>query len=234
MSENNGKERSHGRRRHKGRRKSFVIIPVLFCVLIFAAGAGVYCFGQGSAVAALEEGIEKANTDRRLEYEDIFDVSQEPENGDVQSNTANPVYPEYGQCFGKLAIGDCGVNAKLFYGGGYGPLKNGAAVCSWGSLPGEGGIVAVTGHNDTYLTGLNHARQGQKVNVSTSFGDFVYEITSVNVTDTDDESAFNNSSEEETLVIFTYYPFDDSGITEQRYCVYAKYISGPDTLGQEG
>ena len=48
-------------------------------------------------------------------------------------------------------------------------------------MPGYGGTILVAGHNNTYFNGLKNAQVGQRVEIRTSYGNYVYEITDNNL-----------------------------------------------------
>ena len=68
---------------------------------------------------------------------------------------------------------------------------------------------------------------GSTIEISTNYGQYVYEITGTKITTAQDNTAYDLDSEEENLVLYTCYPFDQIGLTPERYFVYAKYLSGP-------
>ena len=85
----------------------------------------------------------------------------------------------------------------------------------------------IAGHNATYFNGLKYAQKGQIILIRTSYGNYRYEVTDVAVKKHNDKSAYDLGAQEETLTLYTCYPFDQFGLTSQRCFVYAKYISGP-------
>lgn len=80
--------------------------------------------------------------------------------------------------------------------------------------------------NNTYFNGLKNAAVGQKVEIKTSYGNYIYEITDTAVKKATDRTAYDLSADYENLIMYTCYPFDALGLTPQRYFVYAKLVSG--------
>ncbi len=144
-------------------------------------------------------------------------------------------YPVYSNMFGELIIEDCGIDANLFFGDGDVSLRNGVGVYGGSFIPGYGKTILVAGHNNTYFNGLKYAEKGQKVVIRTSYGNYEYEITDTAVKEKSDGSAYDLNADYENLIMYTCYPFDELGLTRQRYFVYAKYLSGPriDTRVEE-
>ncbi len=58
---------------------------------------------------------------------------------------------------------------------------------------------------------------GQRVEIKTSYGNYMYEITDTAVKKATDRSAYDLSADYENLIMYTCYPFDEFGLTSQRY-----------------
>ncbi|MGN1129735.1 MAG: class D sortase, partial [Ruminococcus sp.] len=123
------------------------------------------------------------------------------------------------------------VSAKLFFGDGSIPLSNGVGVYAGSFIPGYGKTVLVAGHNNTYFNGLKNVEKGDIVNINTSYGNYQYKVTETKVVGKYDKSAYDLSADEENLIMYTCYPFDELGLTELRYFVYAEKVSGPEIVG---
>ena len=54
------------------------------------------------------------------------------------------------------------------------------------------------------------------------------------VKDYQDATAYDFTRTDENLIMYTCYPFDALGFTPDRYFVYAKYVSGPVLVDEEG
>lgn len=142
-------------------------------------------------------------------------------------------FPKYGDCYGELRIDAAGINAPLYYGDNDKLLKKG--ICQYiGSMyVGSGFTVLLSGHNNTYLHTLGNAAVGDTVELDTNYGRYVYEITATAVYSASDNSWYDLNAEGEKLIIYTCYPFNALGITQYRYCVTARYVSGPRILYEE-
>ncbi|MEE1056185.1 MAG: class D sortase [Acutalibacteraceae bacterium] len=175
------------------------------------------------------------------EYNNIFvPVSENEENSDKDKsetvNISDIVYPKYGEMFGELIIDDCAVDAPLFLGDNSVALRNGVGIYYGSCIPGYGKTILVAGHNSTFFNGLKNVEKGQSIVIKTSYGNYEYEITDLAVKQANDSSAYDLSADEENLILYTCYPFDELGLTSRRYFVYADYVSGPviDKNAQEG
>ncbi|MEE1219694.1 MAG: class D sortase [Ruminococcus sp.] len=230
----------NNRHRHKKfDGKSFIILPIMFLF-------GIYIVLYIALVPSLSPIIDSASLffssnqkDYSTEYKNIFepvsDDSTSQTNEQEYINIEDVQYPKYGEQFGELIIEDCGVDTKLFFGDDNVPLRYGVGIYNGSFIPGYGKTILVAGHNNTYFNGLKHAKAGQIVTIRTSYGNYKYEITKAEVKKSTDSSAYDLSADEENLIMYTCYPFDELGLTINRYFVYAKFVSGPiiETSEQE-
>lgn len=258
------KKRRHRHKSSDG--KSFIILPIIFFVgtylVIYLALAPAF----GSLVSAAGMFFSDNNKDFSTEYENIYVpvsenstiptivIDKSGSQGEVPNDTDSSgnsnqsngkevyiesdavEYPVYSNMFGELIIEDCGIDTNLFFGDGDVSLRNGVGVYGGSFIPGYGKTILVAGHNNTYFNGLKYAEKGQKVVIKTSYGNYEYEITGTAVKDMNDSTAYDLNADYENLIMYTCYPFDELGLTKQRYFVYAKYLSGPriDTRVKEG
>ena len=220
MSENNR------RHRHKvSNGKGFIILPIIFFVgiyLVLYIALNPIISTVSSVGGLMFSDIE---VDYSTEYKNIF----VPVNNDKTEYISldDIEYPMYGNQFGELIIEDCGIESKMFFGDGEVALRNGVGVYNGSFIPGYGKTILVAGHNNTDFNGLKKAKEGQIVKLRTSYGNYEYKITKKEIKRYDDKSAYDLSADHENLIMYTCYPFDELGLTEYRYFVYAEYVSGP-------
>ncbi len=215
------------RRRHKKfDGKSFIILPIIFLVgtylVLYLALAPTFA----TFVSAGGMFFSDNEKDYSTEYENIF-VPVAESSTEPTVNIDDIKYPNYDNLFGQLIIEDCGIDAKLFFGDGDISLRNGVGVYNGSFIPGYGKTILVAGHNNTYFNGLKFADKGQIVKIRTSYGNYEYEITGTALKKYNDATAYDLDADTENLVMYTCYPFDALGLTNKRFFVYAKYISGP-------
>ena len=225
------KKRRHRHKKFDG--KSFIILPIIFLfgtyLVLYLALAPSF----STVFSAAGMFFSDNKKDYSTEYENIFvpvsenstlpTVTKEDKKSYVKNDAVE--YPNYGNQFGELIIEECGIDNKLFFGDGEVALRNGVGIYNGSFIPGYGGTILVAGHNNTYFNGLKYAIKGQEILIRTSYGNFTYEITDIQIKDYKDKSAYDLASNSETLVLYTCYPFDELGLTPQRYFVYAKLTS---------
>lgn len=218
--------------------KGFLILPSIFFVVIYLLGYLVL-MPSSSLISAAGLMFSDSARDYSTEYNNIFVPVSENEN-ETDSNKKLPIseiqYPKTGEQFGELIIEDCSIDNNLFFGDGNVALRNGVGIYNGSFIPGYGKTILVAGHNNTYFNGLKNAKAGQTVTIKTSYSNYTYEITDTAVKKATDTSAYDLNANEENLIMYTCYPFDELGLTDQRFFVYAKYVSGPqiDKTSKEG
>lgn len=238
MSDNN-----HRHRHKKFDGKSFIILPIIFLIgtylVLYIAFAPTFSTLVSAAGVFFSDNEKNYST----EYKNIFvPVSENSTLPTVKVEDKTYIenksveYPQYGDQFGELIIDDCGIDNKLFFGDGDIALRNGVGIYNGSFVPGYGGTILVAGHNNTFFNGLKYAEPGQKVVIRTSYGNYEYRITDTAVKKVTDKSAYDLNADYENLIMYTCYPFDELGLTEKRFFVYAEYVSGPqiDKSIQEG
>ena len=232
----------HRRHRHnkKAGGKSFAVLPIIFFIGIFTVlyVALAPTFGPlASAVGTLFSDAEK---DYSTSYKNIFvpvieetTVSAETDKKGESSETPQKTvdveeveFPNYGNQFGDIRIPGCGVDCPLFLGDGDIALRNGAGIYYGSGIPGYGKTILVAGHNNTFFNGLKNAEPGQEIYVRTSYGNFVYTVRETAVVEALDVTAYDLAADEESLILYTCYPFDEIGLTTKRFFVYADFTSG--------
>jgi len=143
---------------------------------------------------------------------------------DVKDNSPEPIkYPVLGEMYAKLSIPTCGINLSVYYGDNEKILDVGVGHFSGSYFPGQGKGILYTTHNTTdKLYNLKNIKVGDRVSVLTNFGEFSYKVTDTKVIKDTDKGKANIESKKELLMIYTCYPFDQEGYTDERYMVYCE------------
>lgn len=236
------KKRRHRHKKSDG--KSFIILPIIFLfgtyLVLYLALAPSF----STLFSAAGMFFSDSEKDYSTEYKNIFvpvsenstlpTVTKEDNKSYVKNDAVE--YPNYSNQFGELVIEECGIDNKLFFGDGEVALRYGVGVYNGSFIPGYGGTILVAGHNNTYFNGLKYAEKGQTVVIRTSYGNYEYRITDTAVKKATDSTAYDLNADYENLIMYTCYPFDELGLTDYRFFVYAEYVSGPqiDKTSGEG
>ena len=188
------------------------LIVALFIILVIVF-AVKYFFG-----AEIEETVSLASK-----------VSIDVENKVVQETVLNEEsntlenYPEYGTQYATIEIPKIDVNLPVYFGDTLEILKNGVGHTSGSYFPGEGGSIIYMGHNsESVFRRFSELQIGNEIIVTTSYGEYTYIIYDMELIDETEVDKLPIQKEEEILMVYTCYPFNNIGYATQRYVVYAK------------
>lgn len=206
----------------------FILVPVaLFAVMCLFVTA--FFFPTISdAVSIGNMFFSDKQVDYSSSYENIFVPTTNTSN---TINASGIDFPKIGKQFGELKIDGRNVDSKLFFGDGKVPLRNGVGVYAGSFIPGYGKTILVAGHNNTYFNGLKNVKKGDIVKINTSYGNYKYKVTGTKLYNASSKKSYDLSAKKENLILYTCYPFDQLGLTEKRFFVYAEKISGPKIVG---
>lgn len=134
-------------------------------------------------------------------------------------------YPEYGEKYAQIVIEKIGVNLPVYFGDTLEILKNGVGHSSGSYFPGEGGSIIYMGHNSKQVfRRVSELEVGDNVKVITEYGEYNYKIYDMKLIKETELEQLPIQSEEEILMIYTCYPFNNIGYTTERYVIYAKLV----------
>lgn len=140
-------------------------------------------------------------------------------------------FPSRGEQYANISCEEMGLNVPLYWGDADEMLRYGAGQYTGSYIPGDGRLIFIAGHNATFFNCFQNADVGQIITITTNYGVFQYEIYQ---TDIINAEAANKKytewlkDEEETLMMYTCYPFGDVyGFKADRLFLFCKKISGP-------
>ena len=170
-----------------------------------------------------EAHTEKQDNNKDEKVNSVPTVIQKEEPKVEEPKVEQIKYPVLGEMYAKLEIPSCNINLSVYYGDNENILDIGVGHFSGSHFPGQGkGILYTTHNTPDKLYNLKNVKVGDLVNIVTNFGKFTYKVTSIEVVkDTDKDKAYIESNKE-LLMIYTCYPFDAEGYTDERYMVYCE------------
>lgn len=135
-------------------------------------------------------------------------------------------YPEYGTKYASITIYAIDVESDVYFGDSLEILKLGVGHSSGSYFPGEGGSIVYCGHNfDSVFGDFSELEKGDLIEINTSYGNYSYTIYEMKIVDETDLDALPIQKDEEILMVYTCYPFNNIGYATQRYVVYASLNS---------
>ena len=187
-----------------------IIVALIFTVLILFVV--YFLFGAKVEDAILLVSKVSINTSEKKTVETVLDEEKKIKN-----------YPEYGTSYGTIKIPKIDVDLPVYYGDTLEILKKGVGHSSGSYFPGEGGSIIYMGHNSKKVfRRFSELQIGNEIIVTTTYGEYkyvIYDMKLINETDTNELPIQN---EEERLMVYTCYPFNNIGYATQRYVVYAR------------
>ena len=132
-------------------------------------------------------------------------------------------YPEYGTQYATIEIPRIDANLPVYFGDTLEILKKGVGHSSGSYFPGEGGSILYMGHNSKKVfRRFSELQIGDEIKVTTTYGEYNYKICDMQLIKETELEKVPIQREEEILMIYTCYPFNNVGYATQRYVVYAK------------
>ena len=193
------------------------IKKVIVAFLIVIAFFGLINIFLGQQINLNISLINKMAIDKSAKKEEIMAI-------DTNTNKIQN-YPEYGAQYATIEIPRIDVNLPVYFGSTLDVLKNGVGHDSASYFPGEGGSIIYMGHNSkNAFRRSSELKKGDEITVKTSYGDFTYKIYDMKLIEETDLDALPIQKDEEILMCYTCYPFNNIGYATQRYVVYAKPI----------
>lgn len=125
-----------------------------------------------------------------------------------------------GEQFATLSIPSVDIEAAVFQGDREREFKRGVGHYTGSFFPGQGGNILLSTHRTTYFRNLEHISLGDRIEVETTYGHFIYQVDEIFIIDGSDQS-IAAPSEVERLTLYTCYPFVYVGNAPQRFVVYA-------------
>lgn len=195
-----------------------------------------------------EEVIEESTEDEEIEetilYNDDIEIETNIENSEViEDETTDNIlvtttldesafidghlkeYPAFGEQYGTLIINKIGVYAPIIFGANSDTILNGVGHDSGSYFPGENGSIIMCEHNYmNHFNRLGELESGDIIEIKTDYGDFYYSVYDSQIVLENETEKLPIQQGEENLMIYTCYPFNSVGYTNERYVVYAVNI----------
>ena len=95
------------------------------------------------------------------------------------------------------------------------------------NLPGAGGVSLIAGHCASFFSTLGSAQIGDLIKIETTYGTYTYKIAEAVVKKATDPTAYDPTKTDNSIVLYTCYPFNTIISVDERYFVYADFVSGP-------
>jgi sortase A len=141
-------------------------------------------------------------------------------------------FPGYrwGDLWAKLSIPAIGLEEKNVYVGESNTIyKKGIGKRFGTRFPGQGGNIVLGAHVTREFYDLSEMKIGDKVYITTGYGDYVYEVYETFIFSISDYKYVMNYDDGEKLTLYTCHPRGTAYRTE-RFGVLCKKVSGPEWI----
>lgn len=129
--------------------------------------------------------------------------------------------PEVLSQYGLISCERIGLKAPLYLGDNEKIFDGGVGTSTRYALPGKMGTSLIGGHDTTFFAPLEHIKEGDEIEVDTTYGRFTYVVTKTKVEKVSDYKA-DMQDKESKIILYTCYPFGDiASEREERFYVYA-------------
>lgn len=144
-------------------------------------------------------------------------------------------YPVGGQLYGKVKIEKLQLNVPLYFGDTEEILREGAGQFMGSVYPGELGTTLIGGHNVDDFGKLGAVQVGDEITLQTTYGNYVYRINQIEVRDKKDKEINDMiyQRNDRRIILYTCYPIDSLGLTNERLFAIGEFVSGPMINGNE-
>lgn len=131
-------------------------------------------------------------------------------------------YPSYGSTYGTLKIDSLKIETKITYGDSQSLLIDSVGTSTMSGIPGDKKNIVLSGHNkQTLLKNIKDIKIGEKINIVTSYAKLTYVVTGKSIVKDEDYDKVFLDSKNETLTLYTCYPFDNNLYTNLRFVIYS-------------
>lgn len=169
--------------------------------------------------------------ERLSSFLDLTNLLKEPTSNttpkEIIINENNEIvsYPAYGDAYATLHIESLNLHLPIQFGDSKDILINSIGHTTSSFLPGEGGTILMSGHNSSNLLGnLKNITKKTPIVIETNYGTFIYQVEDIKTMNLDQYDEIEINKKEETLVLYTCYPFGGVVYGNQRYVVTSKLI----------
>ena len=129
-----------------------------------------------------------------------------------------------GEAFARLSIPRLHAVLYVVEGTDSADLRRGPGHLEGSALPGSTGNCVIAGHRDTHFRLLKNVRQGDRIEIETAAGAFIYRVSAISVV-TPRNTASLQPTRAPVLNLVTCYPFYFAGPAPQRFVVHAALMA---------
>lgn len=214
-----------------------LVAPIIFLVIGYSL---IYVIGK-PVIQFVTSSIQLFLLTDTPNFETTKQSFMAVDNKKIATNARNELpsskidYPVGGQLYGKVKIEKLQLNVPLYFGDTEEILREGAGQFMGSVYPGELGTSLIGGHNVDDFGKLGAAQVGDEITLQTTYGNYVYRINQIEVRDKKDKEINDMiyQRNDRRVILYTCYPIDSLGLTNERLFAIGEFVSGPMINGNE-
>ena len=214
-----------------------LVAPIIFLVIGYSL---IYVIGK-PVIQFVTSSIQLFLLTDTPNFESTKQSFTAVDNKKIATNARNELpsskidYPVGGQLYGKVKIEKLQLNVPLYFGDTEEILREGAGQFMGSVYPGELGTSLIGGHNVDDFGKLGAAQVGDEITLQTTYGNYVYRINQIEVRDKKDKEINDMiyQRNDRRVILYTCYPIDSLGLTNERLFAIGEFVSGPMINGNE-
>lgn len=140
-------------------------------------------------------------------------------------------YPSAGTLWAEIKISGTSVDCTLYYGDEDAQLDAGAGIYPGSKIPGEGGTILVAGHTATFFRDFEHAQNAAQITVTSRLRYLHLRNHRYAGCDRHRHFSLRPRRGGGKHILYTCYPLGQTALTDLRYFIYGRFVSGPALEG---
>lgn len=133
---------------------------------------------------------------------------------------------ENGKVYANIRCDEIALNTAVYYGDYGDIIEKGVGHYNGSGLPGNGKMILMDSHNNTYFKPLQNIQEGHTIYLETYYGTYQYTVYHTQVFNENDLETYilnHLNDNEEVLLLYTCYPFQKTNYRKtERLVVFAK------------
>lgn len=214
-----------------------MVAPIVFLILGYSL---IYVIGK-PVIQFVTSSIQLFLLTDTPNFETTEQSFKAVDNKTIATNAKNEMpsskvdYPVGGQLYGKVKIEKVQLNVPLYFGDTEEILREGAGQFMGSVYPGEVGTTLIGGHNVDDFGKLGAAQVGDEITLQTTYGNYTYRINRIEVRNKKDKEIDEMiyQRNDRRLILYTCYPIDSLGLTDDRLFAIGEFVSGPMIDGEK-
>lgn len=209
--------------------------------LLLSAAIFLFClwgadsFVEGNVIYKLMTAVPQSSEEDEALVLGEVEKERLEENNKGEAFVVPPEFPAIalGEKWATITIDAADVNeVPVFHGDYDANLWLGIGHYANSRFPGQGGKVVLSGHVGIadFFQRLETMSAGDRVKLSTVYGDYEYEVTETVIFHQDDKSLLLPDFEDkrDRLICYTCYPFQTTAVRTHRFAIVCDLVSGKD------